>query len=703
MYVTLVRLDGKEENVEYYNYKTFPYDRIHDWCTMRTGKYAKGATLNNFASFDIETSSLPGDESSPKRSWMYHWQMCVNSYVCVGRRWSEWIAFMRRLKAVLHFSPDRTFVIYVHNLGYEYQYMKKFLQGFGSYTIFAPQPRKPLSVRCDAGIEFRCSWKLTNMSLEQACKFEKGMIFGKQKGDLDYKEIRTPDTILKPKEIGYCVCDALCLWQLIYNRMRNEHDNLNTIPLTSTGYVRRRCRKECAKTPGYRDLFHSLEMTENVYNMLKSTARGGDTHANRYLSGRIWDGVDSFDVQSSYPYVMMTKKFPMTKFTPYGDVDSMSDFRKLLSTKACLFRVIFENIRLKKHIAMPYISVSKCEHITGERLDNGRILSADHLCAVYTDIDFELIECQYEWDTIYIADMHIASYGDLPEPIKTVIMELYTEKCTLKLERAKAEKAGDIELYRDLDCKYMKCKNRLNGIFGMMYTDPVREIIEEQPDGKWTSSPADVSEALAKFYRSRNSFLYYAWGVWTTAHARRHLADLVEITGQDTTIYCDTDSSKAMNVDLKAIEEANVKIRQECIVKNAYVELEGERYYLGEYEHENASQLRFKTLGAKKYVLEEDGELKITISGVAKEEGARELATIYNFVPGFTFCKAGGIEFTYIEAQRHVININGCKFLTASAAYSEESTYELGITGEYCDLIGYNIYDDIEKSYMIIS
>ena len=140
-----------------------------------------------------------------------------------------------------------------------------------------------------------------------------------------------------------------------------------------------------------------------------------------------------------------------------------------------------------------------------------------------TDIDWEIIKKQYTWDSFAVTDMCVAKYDYLPECLTNCIREVYKDKCKLKYEIEQAEGAG--EDAGDKPYLYAKTKNRLNGIFGMMYTDPVKEENTLNENGEWVVNTPDTAEALAKFYRSRNSFLYYAWGVICTARARKHLQD----------------------------------------------------------------------------------------------------------------------------------------------------------------------------------
>lgn len=693
-------VNGGSDSVTVYSINDFPYDKLDTKAFKCNNKRKCAEYCQTFSVFDIETTTIskgraPDWEESPW-AFMYHWQMSVGGYVVCGRYWKEWLEFFRNLEKVLEFTPDRQFVVYVHNLGYEFQFIRDYLlKDFGGFKVFASKARQPITVYTGIGVQFRCSYKLTNMSLEKAVANELGVQHAKASGDLDYKTIRTPTTELTEKEVGYCVADVVSLYELIERKLINEHDTLESIPMTSTGYVRRMCRKSCRKDGHYRDKFLRTKMTPHVYTLLKEAGRGGNTHANRYMSGRVWHNADSYDVQSSYPFCLCAYKFPVTKFEPYGELENKQEFERLLNEYACLFRVVLEMPEVKETVTMPYIPTSKCLERGGNiKLDNGRLLSCDYIVMTVTDIDWNIIKEQYTWQSYAISDMHIAKYDYLPQCLTDCIITVYQDKCRLKHEIESLEKAGKDT--GDLPYLYAKMKNRLNGIFGMMYTDPVKEENTINSDGKWVTNSANIEESLEKFYRSRNSFLYYAWGVWCTAHAREHLQRLLDLTG-DGTIYCDTDSSKAVRVDGKKIEKVNIEIANLAKERGAYAQVGNEVYYMGIYEHENKEPIKeFKTLGAKKYAYVDAKGLHCTISGVSKKLGAAELKSIENFSVGFVFKDAGGQELYYNDnVGIQEVTINGCTFETASNIGMVDGTYTIGISGEYAELIGLNIYEII--------
>lgn len=712
----IVKRDMTYDYIDTFDVGDFPYRALNKKSLLCRGKQPK-EYIYDYATFDIETTTIVNAEKP--FGYMYHWQMDVAGYVITGRRWSEWVYFMSRLAEIYSINDNRRLVIYVHNLGYEFQYVRDYLEeNFGGYNVFATKNRAPIRVNTPNGFEFRCSYKLTNMSLNKATLNELGVTHIKAVGDLDYKIIRTAVTPLNDAEFGYCVSDVVSLYELISMRMKNEHDNLETIPMTSTGYVRRDCRKACRKDHDYHKMFSKLIMLPHVYELLKEAGRGGNTHANRHMSGRVWSNVDSFDFVSDYPAQMLLRKYPMSKFTPYGDVESMAEFDDLLREYACLFRVTLVNVKLKDNIAMPYIPISKCwqyvrkadDSIIELRIDNGRVLSAPLLSMTITDVDYEILKRQYDWDSIAIQDMHIATYDYLPQPIRDCVMEYFKAKTDLKfaIQEEKHREDPNREKLENLTYLYAKSKNRLNGIFGMCYTDPVHQQITVNERGEWETKEPNINDALDKFHKSRNSFLYYPWGVWVTCWARLHLENLIDITGQDRTIYCDTDSSKAVGVDISSVDKFNEKIIALAEERGAYYDCNGTRFYMGIAEHENDEPIaKFKTLGAKKYVYHDKDGFHITIAGVSKAKNydtgeyvaVEEMRCIKNFVPGFIFTRAGGNELVYNDnIGIHNITIDGCIMETASNIAMLDSTYTVGITAEYASLIDCNIYYDIEKN-----
>lgn len=702
-----ININGEYDNIPAYEINDFPWDKcrkIHMLC-----KHKKNlAYMVDFVTFDIECTTIEDYTLYPQPfGFMYHWQACIFGTCIYGRTIEDLRVFFKKLVDVYGLNEHKRLCIYVHNLAYEFQFIKDILYNdFGEFDIFATDERKPLKVSTKSGLEFRCSYRLTNMTLYQASINEKGVEHIKAKDDLDYNIPRFVETELNDIEFGYCISDVLSLFEIILNRLKNDRDTLESIPMTSTGYVRRDCRNECRKDKKYFNFFQQLKINAPLYEELLLASRGGNTHANHNMSGRIWEstndiGLWSADAVSEYPFQMF-KKFPITQFQYYGHCDTLQEFENLVAARPCLFHLILQNPRLKKTQPIPYIPEDKCIRLSRARFDNGRILSADLLEIVITDIDYKIIKKQYDFDSMLISNMYVSTYGDLPKPITDTVLKYFADKCELKQKIKEAKTEEEKKEYQYL---YGKQKNKLNGIFGMMFTRPIHN--ENKYDfscGLWYEETVDVQAELDKYFKSRNNFSTFAWGVWITAYGREWLQLLIDTVqnNEGTTIYCDTDSDKFLGTDttLKAIEDINTNIKNWCDNRGAFYDLSGKRFYMGIFEIENDIPLKsFITLGAKKYCYEDIDGLHLTVSGVSKGDGAKELKDIKNFKPGFVFKKAGGIALWYNDFEKPKakwFNYKGHTIRTFSNIGMLESEYTLGITEEYAELIGLNLYSDLE-------
>lgn len=714
----LERLDGTKDLIRCYHVSEFQYIWLEKEYYLRKGKKEPHKYMKNIATFDIESTTI---KDAPRPfGFMYIWTFRIDDYSIYGNTWKEFIDFLDGLKVFFKLDNDKRLIIWIQNLSFEMQFMAPFLGAkFGELDAFATDKRKPIKLTVtDAGIEFRCTYRLSNMSLDKMCKFEKGMKHRKLSGDLDYSVIRTPNTRLKLQEFSYCISDTVTLQEWVKATLVNNNDDFFSMPITSTGYVRRDCRNGCKKQKGYRSYFKKNAMSVEVYKMLIEAGRGGNTHANRALAGRIMEDADGWDLVSSYIYSLLARKYPITAFNAYGRVDSEEELEGLIKKYAVLARIVLINPRVKKHVPFPYLPISKKTSVAGNIVnDNGRVLRIEPACKgalasigyTITDVDWEIIKREYDYDAVMIYDVHIAKRGYLPSGLRDTIKDYFIKKCELKeqikheeswladLERQHKEhtKAYNqhTEILNDLNYLYGKMKNRLNGIFGMCFTDVVRLAYNVDNDGTWLEPDKKtddfIAASLEKYNNSFNSFLVYAHGVWCTAWSRLSFEDLTEACNNskygNKAIYGDTDSNKAIINDETPILEFNKKVMKNCEKTGAYCVVDGKKYYLGiaEKETEKYKYKKFRTLGAKKYCYFDAKGLHVTVSGVVKSQAPKELKSVENFEKGFVFKKAGGKTLYYNDEPIHTIIIDGCEIETASNIGLVDSTYTLGLTTDY--------------------
>lgn len=648
--------------------------------------------------FDIETSSFYLNDK--KQGCMYIWQFGINGKCIVGRTWDEFLELCENLVYYLGISLEQRLVVYVHNLAYEFQWMHDY---FEWESVFCLDNRKPIYARTSMGIEFRCSYLLSGYSLAKLGENLHTYKVRKMVGDLDYKKIRTSITPLDSKEMQYCVNDVLVVMAYIQECI-DEEGSISKIPLTKTGYVRRYCRKMCLgnthdvrrKNNKYSSLIDTLQITSvDEFKALQRAFQGGFTHANVLWSNTLCENVGSFDFTSSYPTVMIAEQFPMSSATRVHVKDG-EDFENLLKTYCCLFDVVFEGIRASTINDNP-ISVSKCYIRKNVSANNGRIVSADLIATTITDVDYRIIRGFYTWDTLRVGDIWVYKRGYLPTELVNSILKLYSDKTTLKGVPGK-------------EVEYMRGKSMLNAVYGMCVTNPLRERYTFTKS--WQHENIDYESGLRKYNEDSKRFLFYPWGVWVTAYARRNLFSGIANFGHDY-VYSDTDSVKGMHPEnhMDYIEWYNKiildKLKVACDYHNidsnrcAPLTVRGESKPLGVWDYEGTYK-RFKTLGAKRYLVEyPDGRMSLTVSGLNKNVAMSYLLRQFKTNDGVFDAFKDGLYIapqytgknthTYIDSlcEGEIEDYLGKKFhyKEQSIVHLEEADYSLSMASEYIKYI----------------
>lgn len=653
-----------------YKWNEFPFEILKK-DIVKSGKYKMYHRYP--MTFDIETSKIPKDNDGHYEAFMYIWQVCIEGNVVFGRRWEELQEFMENVVNAYKLSEEERVVVYVHNLSFEFQFIQDY---FKFIDVFAMASRSILTAKTEH-LEFRCSYKLSNMSLAKFIENTPNTLHYKGVDDLDYATVRTPDTELTEVEYGYCFNDVKGLYECVMELLKE--DNIATIPLTSTGYVRRDCRNAMNKNKNNRKMFLRSRLTLLQYKLLRECFRGGNTASDRYLTNLILKLVGSYDLSSSYPFQMIAREYPLGKWN-YGVIPNIKTLEEYNSKYCTIARYTFKSIRLRDEKPIPYIPQSKCLALGDDRkIYNGRILHADFLTISMTNIDYDIVKEQYEYDEIAVEEFHYSRKGLLPKELRDTIMYYFEKKSELK---------GDEEHYYE----YMKSKNKLNSIYGMTVTNILNTEIEYH-DGEYTEkkmTEEEMKEALDKYYKNHRSFLNYSWGVFVTAYARRELEDGLNIAGLDT-IYCDTDSVKFIGNHDKEFEAYNERLNKECEERGIrnYTEVNGKRFYMGIFDKEKGYD-EFITLGAKKYAFLQNGKLGITVSGLSKKKGAEELEKkggLRRFQRNEVFYNSGRTIAQYNSADVHDITVDGCTFSTASNLAIVDTTYTLGISDTMLDII----------------
>lgn len=238
--------------------------------------------------FDIETSRIQTGEHFDDmkgcvvpdyQGFMYIWQFHIEGVgTIIGRTWDEYLRLLQYLQS--YCGEREYFVVLVHNLSFEFQYLAG-IYAFTPEEVFCVDPRRILRADMFSHFEYRCSYLHSNMSLAEYTnrwKVKHEKLSGEE---FDYSKVRYPWSELSYLELKYCINDVRGLVEAYRAEITFDGDNLYTVPLTSTGYVRRDVKKSMRTFN--RSLLARLLPPVEVLEMLFEAFRGGNTHANRFF------------------------------------------------------------------------------------------------------------------------------------------------------------------------------------------------------------------------------------------------------------------------------------------------------------------------------------------------------------------------------------------------------------------------------------
>jgi hypothetical protein len=626
--------------------------------------------LDISASFDIETTSFR-DKDNNKLSLMYIWQFGILddstgfTYCIIGRTWEEWQIVMDILSEVMENAKGKAkyyFPIYVHNLSFEYFFIKHLLD---IEDTFVTKSNTILYCRTNNHLEFRCSYFLSGCGLSSITNFlPKTTNLKKLVGDLDYDIIRTPVTNITDEEMAYCLNDVRLVCEYIRQK-RVEDGDIAKIPLTKTGYARRGIVKHCMPDDKTKRAYIRTISGLKFHNALEfltitKAYMGGHTAANPLNNGKILDDVTCYDFSSSYPSVMVgSNEFP-TDFIEYKDILTEVGYKVELNLNhAMVCKFIFKNLRpreyskdncIQKVLFDSFIPFSKCEELQGRQLNNGKVVNAEYLEIFGTDMDFRTYDLFYQWDSFEAQNVCIYKKGYLPRPVIEYTLELYIAKNTLKNVAGK-------------ELEYALKKELLNSLYGMAVTSPLKDVLaydestdswkpttkDDEGNVVWLDSIYDMnlSESYVKYYEDKVAdynkkidkgqiAIPFIQGVYISAIARFNLSLGILASGlQHLFVYSDTDSIYVQHADnIKAfIEQYNKNIEQNMLNMCSWYNfksdiwkpktVEGVEKPLGYWDFDGHSKY-FKTLGAKRYMkIDDKDHLKITVAGLGKSQGCQ--------------------------------------------------------------------------------
>lgn len=714
-YVEHPELIINAEHLELHDIEEFPFDVIKnlpDAKAKRGDKKREKHYVQCYAAADSETTKIPNEELSVM--WMFQWGFLVEDeiyFVCM-RTVAKVKEFLEKVAANLGYNgkgKPRCMICFIFNMNYDITYMRSW---FPVYDMFFKDIEHPLYGTSHGGhFEWRDAQALFGPGGLAAAT--KGLEYEKLKGDLDYTKKRFSWTKVDAapaghSEFDYCVYDIAGLVCAVKREVDRNGVSLYGLKRTFTGWVRKDLNRILYPLRIYKDSITEHDNYE-TFKALQEAKRGGNTHANKEYVGDPYD-FNCKDVSSMYPDSMIHDKFPYGPFYPIRMPDKATYEGYIERGEyAVLARIQVYNLELKDELEpVPYISKDKCRAIvglgqlnkftrngttvykqstvTGEE-DNGRISYCCFCEMTITDEDFRVMRDMYNFD-YDVVNMWVSKYEYLPKEIRDYLINLYKVKTEYKDRGA------------EFESDYAKAKVRLNSAYGLFCAnlltdsvvydndigDYVTEIEWKKPDYYIEN---DYYECIKKV------LLVPRIGVWVCAHCRRKLQRLIDTVGVDF-LYCDTDSVFYLNAAQHedAINALNEEYKGRAIESGCYAtDVKGHVHYCGFFEDDKDGKI--VTLGSKKYAYEKDGKIKLTVAGVPKKEGSKELEEaggLEAFKPGMVF-HAGKLRPIYNKENsygtRHVYDCDGVEgdVEVTSNVCLVDVDYKLGYGETYGNLI----------------
>lgn len=622
-----------------------------------------GIHYDNVCMLDVEVSTgfiengnvVEYDKYNPQRykdltpvSLLYLWNICIDGVLFSGRCLDDLSHFLECLNDML----DGTFYIYIHNAAYEFQFLRNILDDI---SVFARKKRHPLKFNWK-NIEFRCSYMLTRLSLDTWAK-EKRLPVQKLVGMYDYGKLRTPTTALTTTERDYGYHDVI-VGVLGLQEYLERYEHVKDIPLTQTSCIRKTAQKVMRSEFKQRQkVAEATRIDFDTYKFMCDVFTGGYTHANVIYANSVIEGVGDSDFASSYPWCMVSEKYPIT---PFIKVENYIRYMSNREKYAWMAQVRFFGIETSYFNT--YISYSKCTYTKNALLDNGRIISADEIVIRLLDIDFDIIQKAYTCKKYVIEEFYFSIKGYLPDAFRRYLIDLFATKTALKNDDTK-------------HALYYKSKEEANGCYGMAVT---RDITDEITfNGEWGKDELTIEKyyekAEKKSKKISSLILSYAQGIYVPAYGRKNLWHFVHLF-DDIIMYMDTDSIKYPLL-FKEIVEAEIKKYNDCVIAKqkeiakdlgideslfAPKDHKGLEHRMGLFEIDKPI-VKFKTMGAKRYICQYDESLgvdylKMTVAGVRKK-AVQQLCSIDDFNENLVFSveNAEKLMLIYLDEQSSIV------------------------------------------------
>lgn len=552
-----------------------------------------------YCGFDIETTNVIDREENAKFAFMWIWQFSYNDLIIIGRTWEQFTDLLCKIILANQLSKRKRLLLLIANLSFEFQFFRKHFYNIG---VFAKDERQPLQALLYDCIDCRDALAISGGNLASLAKdFTKTQ---KRVGDLDYKIQRNKSYIPTTAEYQYIYNDVVILKEYSHFLFDSFIIPKHYLPITKTAICRHKMKAKM-NADDYKRVQDGFPSWHDYKILTEKVLRGGYVHGSAMNIGLELFLQKMFDYTSSYPACMLhNKNYPYgaPQFVPNV---TMKEFNAMIADDTRFyFKARFR--KMQATIGHTIESESKCETSGKVTIDNGRIYYADYCTTWICDIDYRIFNMFYKWSKMEILELYVfPEKGALPDYMLEPLKEDYILKAQLK-------KAGK---------PYAIVKTTVNSYFGATLTKIYEDEIIYQ-NGEWQTDSSKFDFAKIR----KKQFLLPQHGIYITAFARFNLLSAVYNIDKNRAIpnvvFCDTDSLKIKVYDAitrETIESWNEQMR----LLNS--ELPPEFADLGMFDDEtkNVPFVRFKTLGAKRYIYEDFDGVHVTIAGLPKNALSR--------------------------------------------------------------------------------
>lgn len=234
---------------------------------------------------DTETSKKKKGNDNHVCAWTASFAAGDVPFLTVwGHKPSTLVSF---LTAVKNRMQEGFFYIYIHNMGYDWVFLRKFMMKEWGEPVKAlnVKPYYPIRIDFANGIVLRDSLILAQRKLEKWAE-DLDAPHKKAVGKWDYDKLRSQEEDYNQDELEYIEHDTLAGVECLIATKNTLRKHLYAMPYTATGIPREESRK-IGKKNNAKDRFSRMAPSYEIQCILEKVFHGGFTHANRYFLGDI--------------------------------------------------------------------------------------------------------------------------------------------------------------------------------------------------------------------------------------------------------------------------------------------------------------------------------------------------------------------------------------------------------------------------------